>query len=308
AGSVQHLPTPSDSAEVPAVFAAALAPLHGQPALVAITGASNVTGEVLPIATIVEAAHRYGARVVVDAAQLAPHRAIDIATLDVDYVAFSGHKLYAPFGAGALVGRRDWLDDAPPYLSGGGATYHVTVDDVGWYPAPARHEAGSPNVIGAVAIAAACDTLTATGFDAIARHDEVLTMGLLDGLDRIDGVEVVSLFGADHDRVGIVTVQTQRPAAIVAAALSAEHGIATRDGAFCAHPLLHRLLPPLPTGHVPNALRVSVGVGSRADDVTVLLDALGSIAAEGPQWKYHAPAGRYIPNPDPRPRPSGIAG
>src|SRR3954452_16928730 len=96
--------------------------LAAQPAaLLAVTGASNVTGEELPVERLAQLAHRYGGRIAVDAAQLAPHRRIDLASLDVDYVAFSGHKLYAPYGAGALVGRRDWLDRGTPYLAGGGA-------------------------------------------------------------------------------------------------------------------------------------------------------------------------------------------
>ncbi len=89
-------------------------------AMLAITGASNVTGEVVPLSPIVEMAHERGARVAVDAAQLAPHRLIDISALGADYLVFSGHKCYAPFGAGVLVGRRDWLDEAPAYLAGGG--------------------------------------------------------------------------------------------------------------------------------------------------------------------------------------------
>ncbi|MGH8919963.1 MAG: aminotransferase class V-fold PLP-dependent enzyme, partial [Actinomycetes bacterium] len=122
-------------------------------ALLAITGASNVTGEVLPISRITAIAHAAGARVVVDAAQLAPHRCIDLTATGVDYIALSGHKLYAPYGAGALIGRRDWLDAAPAYLAGGGAVREVTRDTAEWAPAPHRHEAGTPNVLGAAALA-----------------------------------------------------------------------------------------------------------------------------------------------------------
>ncbi|MDT5229514.1 MAG: hypothetical protein QOI39_14 [Mycobacterium sp.] len=96
--------------------------MRGRPAaLLAVTGASNVTGEVLPLREFAALAHQYGARIVVDGAQLVPHRPIDLATVGVDYLAFSGHKIYAPYGAGVLVGRRDWLDGAPPHLAGGGA-------------------------------------------------------------------------------------------------------------------------------------------------------------------------------------------
>ena len=120
-----------------------------------------MTGEALPIDEVVALAHAEGARVAVDGAQLVPHRGFSLAATDADYVAFSGHKTYAPFGAGALVGRRDWLDTGTPYLAGGGAVRDVRADRTVWQPAPARHEAGSPNVIGAIALAEACDQLAA---------------------------------------------------------------------------------------------------------------------------------------------------
>src|SRR4051812_22055409 len=125
--------------------------LRKRPAdLLAVTGASNVTGEVWPIAELSAIAHYHGAKLFVDAAQLAPHRAIDMKQTGIDYLALSGHKLYAPFGAGVLVGAA--LEHADPLLHGGGAIKHVTLDDVLWAEAPDRHEAGSPNVIGAVAL------------------------------------------------------------------------------------------------------------------------------------------------------------
>ncbi|MGO4419222.1 aminotransferase class V-fold PLP-dependent enzyme, partial [Streptomyces sp. MCAF7] len=116
-------------------------------ALVCVTGASNVTGELWPVRELAEVAHAYGARIVLDAAQLAPHHPVDIAALDVDWVAFSGHKLYAPFGAGVLAGRADWLREARPYLAGGGASRKVARQDDGgvaveWHTTEARHEAG----------------------------------------------------------------------------------------------------------------------------------------------------------------------
>ncbi len=131
--------------------------------LVAVSGASNVTGELWPVAELAALAHSHGAELFVDAAQLAPHRAIDMARQGIDHLAFSGHKLYAPFGAGALVGR---LREGDPLLAGGGAIRLVTAEDVIWAPPPARFEAGSPNVIGVVALAAAGLALLALGMDA----------------------------------------------------------------------------------------------------------------------------------------------
>jgi selenocysteine lyase/cysteine desulfurase len=128
-------------------------------ALLAVTGASNVTGECLPVAELAGIAHAHGARIAVDGAQLVPHRRVDLAASGIDYLAFSGHKMYAPFGAGALVGHGDWLDAAPPYLAGGGAVREVRLDATDWAASPARHEGGTPNVVGAVALAAACQVV-----------------------------------------------------------------------------------------------------------------------------------------------------
>jgi len=154
--------------------AARLADRNAVPAMVAVTGASNVTGETPPLDRIVALARAYGARVAVDGAQLVPHRRVDIAAMDIDYLAFSGHKMYAPFGAGVLVGKRDWLDDGPPYLRGGGAVHEVNRAGVDWAPAPARHEGGTPNLIGALALAAACDALAALPDGSLHAHERAL--------------------------------------------------------------------------------------------------------------------------------------
>lgn len=265
-------------------------------ALLAITGASNVTGEVLPIAELADLAHACGARIFVDGAQLVPHRRVDLAELGVDYLAFSGHKLYAPFGAGVLVGRRDWLDEAEPYLAGGGAVREVALDHTEWACAPARHEAGSPNVLGVAAIAAACDTLASHDAEAAARHEELLCAQLVDGLRDIYGVEILRLWDDSTDCVGIVTfgIDGFEPGEI-AAYLSAEHGIGVRDGRFCAHPLLSRV--GLPGG----AVRASLGLGSSSADVDRLLAALRQLVADGPSWSYAKTDGAWSPSPETRP-------
>ena len=151
-GRATVLPVPASPDEAVGLLDDALVAARGEVGLVAVTGASNVTGEIWPYAEIAEIAHRHGARLLLDAAQLAPHRPIDMAAAGVDYLALSGHKLYAPFGAGVLVGRPDWLADREPLLAGGGAVRYVTVDSVLWAEPPDRHKAGSPNVVGAVAL------------------------------------------------------------------------------------------------------------------------------------------------------------
>ncbi|CAN5167473.1 aminotransferase class V-fold PLP-dependent enzyme [soil metagenome] len=265
-------------------------------ALVAVTGASNVTGEALPVADVVALAHTAGARVVVDGAQLVPHRGFSLAATGADYVAFSGHKTYAPFGAGALVGRRDWLDDGAPYLAGGGAVRDVRADRTLWQPAPARHEAGSPNVIGAIALAEACEVLDALPDGAVAAHELALRTRLVAGLDAIAGVAVLRIWPDSTEPVGVVTFTVEgHDPGLVAAYLAAEHGIGVRDGRFCAHPLLVRL------GAPGGAIRASVGVGTPGEAVDRLLTALTHYLATGPRARYVVEDGCWVVADDPRP-------
>ena len=271
--------------------------------LVAVTGASNVTGEVWPVAELAALAHRHGAELFVDAAQLAPHRAIDMARSGIDHLALSGHKLYAPFGAGALVGR---LRDGEPLLAGGGAIKLVTVDDVTWAPAPDRYEAGSPNTVGVVALAAACRRLMALGMDAVAAHERSLAVRMWTALESIPGLELLTLWPRGTvDRVGVATFTLlgfRDP--LLAAILSAEHAIGVRHGCFCAHPLMTHLLDvphaqsqrlhaELRAGRsprLPGAVRASIGLGTTTEDVDRLVGALREIAARGPRSTYvHVP-------------------
>ncbi|AGL18210.1 aminotransferase class V-fold PLP-dependent enzyme [Actinoplanes sp. N902-109] len=268
-----RLPLPASADAAVAAVADCLRTVNG-PALVAVTGASNVTGEIWPVRRIADVAHAHGARVLVDAAQLAPHCPVDLAELGADYLAFSGHKLYAPFGAGVLAGRADWLDAAPPYLAGGGAS--ATVGDrpgeVTWRTGPARHEGGTPNLLGAVTLGAVCAALMRADRAALLDHEQHILRRLRSHLDT-----EVSIFGPAHPRVGIVSLALPDPAG-VADRLAAEHGIGVRAGQFCAHPLTRRL-----TGATAAAtcatgagalLRISFGLGTTDADAGRLLSAL----------------------------------
>lgn len=246
--------------------------------LVVVTGASNVTGEYWPVAEIVALAKRFGARVALDAAQLVQHRAVDIEGEGVDYVAFSGHKLYAPYGAGVLVGRGDWLDAADPYLAGGGATQAVTTDETLWQCGPARHEAGSPNVLGAVALGAACQVVEQHR-DAIGALEAELGRGLVSRLDAIPGVRTLSLFGPTHDRAPVVTFTIDGWAAEdVSRVLSEDHGIGVRDGKFCAHILVDELLERRASAHT-SAVRASLGLANTPAHVDQLVAAVRELAS-----------------------------
>ena len=289
------LPVPASPAEALGRLEAALAAATTRHRLVVVSGASNVTGEVWPMERIVAIARRHGARVALDAAQLAPHRPIDLATSGVDYVAFSGHKLYAPFGTGVLTGRADWLDAAQPYLVGGGAATQVTAAGgcpdrpataATWATGAARHEGGSPNVVGAIALAAACATVREHWHD-VQRHEARLTARLRSGLAAIDGVAVHDLFAERLDRVGVVAFTVADvDSSEVSAALSFQHGIGVRDGRFCAHLLVDHLLAA--TGHA-SAVRASIGLSTTTEHVERLLAAVAEIAASARRGDWTAP-------------------
>ncbi|WP_406057735.1 aminotransferase class V-fold PLP-dependent enzyme [Streptomyces sp. NBC_01077] len=285
------------------------------PALVCVTGASNVTGELWPVKELAAAAHAHGARIVLDAAQLAPHHPVSVQDLDVDWIAFSGHKLYAPFGSGVLAGRADWLQDSEPYLAGGGASRKVArrADggvDVEWHTTAARHEAGSPNVIGVYSIASACKALTEAGFDQLVAREQHLIDTVRAGLAEVPEVKVLSLFGDDAPRVGVISFVVEGwNSSHFAAALSAEYGIGVRDGLFCAHPLVRTLLgsdpqdpgecgapEAAPGERSLNAIRVSFGAGTPDEHVERFVGAVKELVRDGAQWKYRTEDGRCVPD------------
>ncbi|MFJ7586054.1 aminotransferase class V-fold PLP-dependent enzyme [Streptomyces sp. NPDC097617] len=312
---VTYLNAPRTPAEAVATLERALADREpGGPALVCVTGASNVTGELWPVKELAAAAHAHGARIVLDAAQLAPHHPVSVQELDVDWVAFSGHKLYAPFGSGVLAGRADWLQEAQPYLAGGGASRKVARRedggvDVEWHTTAARHEAGSPNVIGVYSIASACKALTEAGFENLVAREQHLIAKVRSGLAEVPAVRILSLFGDDAPRVGVISfVVDGWNSSHFAAALSAEYGIGVRDGLFCAHPLVRTLLGSEPQAQgecgapeaAPgerslNAIRVSFGAGTPDEHVDRFVRAVKELVADGAKWQYRTEEGRCVP-------------
>ena len=270
-----------------------------RPALLAITGASNVGGWLPPIDEIIDVAHRHGVRVAVDAAQLAPHRPIPQAA---DFVSFSGHKMYAPFGSGVLIGPRSAFTEGDPFLAGGGAVELVELDDVVWNAPPDREEAGSPNVIGAIALGTACDELDRIGWDAIVAHEHRLAAHLRSGLRSIPGVRILGPDERDgHETLAVAPfVVDGIPHSLVAARLSAEFAIGVRHGCFCAHPYLTRLLvldadelrrfrSDVLRGDrstMPGAVRASASLTTNTADLDRFLDAVRTIASAPSSIEY----------------------
>jgi len=282
-----------------------------RPRLLAITGASNVTGWLPRIDEIIDAAHARRVPVLVDAAQLAPHRPLPSAA---DYVAWSGHKMYAPFGSGVLIGPRATFETGDPFLAGGGAVDLVDLDEVIWTDPPEREEAGSPNVVGAVALHAAIDAMTEIGWEAITAHDDAMADRLRSGLGAIDGVRLLGPRNAPTLPVATFIVHDVSHA-LIAARLSAEFAIGVRHGCFCAHPYLLRLLdlhPQEVTSYreavlrgdrrrMPGAVRASAGLATTAGDIDLFLDAVAAIAGGAPapvEYVQDVHTGDYWPVTD----------
>lgn len=265
------------------------------PQLLAITGASNITGWMPPLSEIITAAHDRGIPVVVDAAQLAPHRPLPAGA---DFLAWSGHKMYAPFGAGILTGPRRAFADGDPFLAGGGAVDLVDLDygEVLWTAPPEREEAGSPNVTGAVALHAAIDALTGIGWPALVSHERRIAAALRRGLAAIPGVRLLGP-GPEADTLPVAAFTVDSIShALVAARLAAEDGIGVRHGCFCAHPYMMRLLGLTredvqryrnqvrrgDRSEMPGAVRASAGINTTEQDVARPLAAVARIATGNP--------------------------
>ncbi|REK68394.1 MAG: cysteine desulfurase [Cohnella sp.] len=232
--------------------------------LVSVAYVSNVLGTVNPIAKIAEIAHRNGAVIVVDGAQSTPHLKVDVRALDVDFYAFSGHKMCAPTGIGALYGKAELLERMEPTEYGGEMIDFVELYDSTWKEIPWKFEGGTPIIAGAVGLGAAIDFLESVGLDAIDRHEKRLVQYALDRLSSIEGITV---YGPREERAGLVTFTLGdiHPHDI-ATVLDAE-GIAIRAGHHCCQPLMRWL-------NVSATARASFYLYNTEQDVDRLADAL----------------------------------
>ena len=241
--------------------------LSRKPRLVCLAHVGNVLGIAAPVEELARAAHDAGARVLVDAAQSFAHRKIDVKKLGADWVAVSAHKAYGPMGIGALWISPEAFDEMDPLGGGGGTVSHVGIDSYYLRPKTIQYEMGTPPVSQAVGWAAAIDYLDKVGMDDVARHDAVMTDYLVEGLHRIDGVDVMGDHSGADGKTGLVsfTLRSLVPASL--AAFAGKLGVAIRSGGHCALPL-HASMGLIGTG------RISLGVYTTVDDVDAALVAI----------------------------------
>ena len=232
--------------------------------LVAVTQMSNILGTINPVKRMAEAAHRAGAKILVDGAQSVPHGGVDVRDLGCDFLVFSGHKMAGPTGIGVLVAREDLLEAMPPFLGGGEMIDKVTLESSTWAEIPHKFEAGTPNIAGAIGLAAAVDYVRAIGLDAIHRHEQALTAYALRRLGEVGGLRVL---GAAPERGGVLSFVLDGVHPHDIAQFVDQEGVAVRAGHMCAQPLMRIL-------GVPAVSRASFYLYTLEREVDQLVDAL----------------------------------
>lgn len=260
--------------------------------LLVVSGASNVTGSKNPIHQMAKLVHNLGIKILVDGAQLIPHSNFSIGEElydnEIDFVAFSAHKMYAPFGCGVLIGPKDFFNSTLPGHVGGGTIEYVTHEKVIWAPSPDREEAGSPNVIGSIALASSIKLLSKLGMDEIENYERYLTCYATESMLQIPSITLYGNYESIENKVSIIPFNIDgMHHSVVAKALALEFGIAVRSGCFCAHPYLQKLLN-LPKDLIndmayidktlqPGMVRISFGLYNNIDEVNSFLYALSNI-------------------------------
>jgi len=238
--------------------------LERSPRIVAFTHVSNALGTINPVAALVRLAHDAGAVAVVDGAQSAPHVPVDVKALDCDFYVLSGHKMLAPMGIGAVIGKPELLDAMPPY-HGGGEMINVVKDTSATYaPLPQKFEAGTPNVEGAIALSAALAYLRGLGMEAVAAHERELVG---DALRKLSAIEGMTIYGPMDERAGVISFTLADIHPHDLATILDQQGVAIRAGHHCTQPLMRRL-------NVSATARASFYVYNTEEDVDALVAAL----------------------------------
>jgi cysteine desulfurase/selenocysteine lyase len=235
--------------------------------ILALTWVSNAFGTVNPVREMTAAAKKFGTTVLIDAAQAIPHFSIDVQNLGADFIVFSGHKVYAPTGIGVLWGRRNLLDTLPPWRGGGEMIKEVTFEKTTYNELPFKYEAGTPNIEGAIALAAAFDYINAIGLPEINAHEETLIRLAADALSEIPGMR---LYGP-ADRIGAISFAIEGIHHYDLGTLIDQMGIAVRTGHHCCQPLMARF-------NTTGTTRASFALYNTEQDITDLAQALKKAA------------------------------
>ena len=241
--------------------------LNERTRFVSVVHQSNALGTVNPVTEIADLAHQKGIPVLVDAAQSVPHMPVDVQALGADFLAFSGHKLYGPTGIGALWGRRDLLDDMPPYQSGGEMIRSVTFEETIYNTLPHKFEAGTPDIAGAIGLGAAIQYLQAIGMDRIAAYEQAL---LRYGSEKLEGIEGVRLIGTAADKGGVLSFYMEFAHPHDIGTILDSEGIAVRTGHHCAQPVMARY-------GIPATVRASLAFYNTTDDIDALVKAIDRV-------------------------------
>ena len=238
--------------------------LNARTRLVSVVHISNALGTVNPVEEIVSRAQSFGARVLVDGAQAAPHLAIDVQALGCDFYVFSGHKTYGPTGIGALWGRYDVLAEMPPWQGGGDMIDRVSFSGTTYAAPPARFEAGTPHIAGAIGLGAACDYLREIGLDKIAAHEDQL---LRYGTERLAEVDGLTMVGTADNKAGVMAFIMEDIHPHDIGTILDMSGVAVRTGHHCAQPLMEHF-------GIPATTRASLGMYNTREEIDTLVSAL----------------------------------
>lgn len=236
--------------------------------LVSVAHVSNVLGTVQPIEDIIRLAHEKGIPVCIDGAQSVPHMRVDVQALDCDFMAFSGHKMYAPTGIGVLYGKRKWLDRLPPHEGGGEMINHVRWEGTTYNELPYKFEAGTPNYVGSYALHKAIEYMQSVGLDTIEQHERELTNYCEAQLKQMDGVRI---YAEGRPKAGVLSFNLYNDGQIIhpldIGTLLDQQGVAVRTGHHCAQPLIEEM-------GIPGTVRVSFGLYNDQNDVDAFIAAL----------------------------------
>ena len=236
--------------------------------IISVAHVSNVLGTINPVENIIKIAHQHGIPVLVDGAQSAPHFKVDVQTMDCDFLAFSGHKMYGPTGIGVLYGKEEWLEKLPPYQGGGEMIDKVTWERTTFERLPFKFEAGTPDYVATHGLATAIKYIDSIGFDAIHQHEQELTRYCMGQLQTIDGMR---LFGTSPQKDAVVSFNVGDIHHLDMGTLLDRLGIAVRTGHHCAQPLMNRL-------NISGTVRASFALYNTKEEVDTLVAGIRRVS------------------------------